>query len=195
MTEASIEQKRAFPYQQGDLDGQCGIYALINGIIALHPERQNKTRANNRTALDLFKLSVECIPQGLLSGSIHGGWSFRPYLQFVKKVCERSANLGLSVKATNILSNFDRVDVPGFLKVIEGQLNSDSVILLYLGFGEVSHMTVLRGLSDNYLRLIDSDAGFTRVAKQRLVPWGDMAGAQGKVQVDPRSTIKLSRTG
>ena len=148
-------KRRVAPLLQGDLDGLCGIYAIINAVRALCPE------LTDEISMRLFRITMKSLAKHSEEG-----------LPLTFRGIECALFYKLLVDATAYLKRKLSVDLtlevgPPALKVrsielawdnLTSVLDDTTVIILALS-GLSEHWTVLYDAKPNKIRLIDSDYG------------------------------------
>lgn len=142
------------PLRQGDLDGLCGIYAVINAIrLVVHPVRPLRRRE--------LKALFDCGLGSLnakrhLRRSINGGMTNRALLRLCDDVVFEAASItGLEMFATPL---FEDGKIPSDRKALQSirrSLRDGWPVLTGLMDG-YDHTSVIAGYSRTQLRLFDS---------------------------------------
>lgn len=182
------------PFQQGHLDSLCGIYSIVNGFCHLMPELSK----NKKLGQTVFELTIKVIPAEYLKKVIVGGLSFTAFehkvLRPAKKAIEQETGLSFSIKKpfkNNAYAN-------EFLDVLRPLLEPvQTISFLWIGQEARSggdHWSVLSRITEKSLLLVDS-SGYHRIPRHKVVALAEWSNSPflGKVRLDPRSTITLSR--
>ena len=141
------------PYRQGDLDGLCGIYSIVNAVRALCSE------VSTDDASWLFDHLVQNLPKIVANASvviangIDRGVEARLLLKAVRYVAnEHDIDVGLRRLPKAVRRS---VDIDGLWQAIANALSPTCVAILGLA-GRHSHWTVAVAASPQQLRLYDS---------------------------------------
>jgi hypothetical protein len=148
------------PLRQGDLDGLCGVYAILNALQWLLPKA--------RTTDYLTKLFDKIIGAIYTIDNIKDGGEepeLKKVFQFVK---EQVANdFGAAIEMTVLADAADKFKRPD--QAIESAFADGSGGVLILGFeGFDSHWTVVRGITTTEVILFDSWE-YTTFDRRKLV--------------------------
>jgi len=145
---------RTLKYQQGQLDGLCGIYSVVNAL--------NYLLENNDTpqiAEDLFEVVLRAIPRKMYPDVLFSGTTLAD-LRLVGKAAVRYLdsrwNLQIKVEQPFIRRRF--VDQAQFLEELE-QYMAERAAVAILGIdwsALAGHWTVLQSIRSDELKLIDS---------------------------------------
>ena len=153
------------PFEQGDLDGLCGVYAVVNATrLAARLHR----RLSAADCADLFAaLLAELADEGRLRGFVTHGLGPRVMARLLRRSgrwLRKRHGLALEVRRP-----FARRDQPGpdaCLRVLAGHLARPGTAAIV---GSDEHWTVVRGVTPKRLLLADSDGrryfGVTMVSK------------------------------
>ena len=141
------------PFRQGDLDGLCGIYAVINALRAVAPEVDAEVSAR------LFRHLVKGL-RGRSSeplGAITGGMEF-PLLSQLLKIAIRfvDRNIGITITARGLpkpVRSTTRID--RLFRGLSTALSPTSVAIFSVQ-GRMSHWTVATRVGDKHVFLLDS---------------------------------------
>lgn len=143
------------PFLQGELDGLCGPYAIINGIrLALGPEQQMPDAA----WLDMFGGMLKEVSKRYRRSDLCAvgleTQHLMTALRWALKTMEREQ--GIQVKYHRPFVNAGRPRVPAVLDGLRRcqQLPNTSIIL-GIG-GPLDHWTVIRNVGDHFIRFFDS---------------------------------------
>ncbi|WP_040577312.1 hypothetical protein [Methylopila sp. M107] len=154
----------AKPYRQGDLDGLCGLYAIINAL----------RRATRREPLEedawpwLFAELLRKADRSL--GAVHAvtcGIDTKPLWRLAKyAVGVLAAEYDLGARVTRPLKGKRKLTVPKVVDAVANVLARDDTGVL-VGFGgPLDHWTVVTSVSPLHLSLFDS-SGRSRVRQDR----------------------------
>ena len=140
------------PYHQGDLDGLCGIYAVINSVRLLCPE------CDDEIADRLFrKLVNETAKRKKRPMRVVWGGMERPLLWALAKRAKRDLSKMLSIEITvAALELPDKPpDIPEIWSALQEVLEGSTVAILGLA-GRRYHWTVTYRISAKQMWLQDS---------------------------------------
>jgi len=148
------------PYQQGSLDGLCGLYAAVNGLrLALHPYRQLNRHAVKR----LFHSGVEYLERkGWLGDVIQHGMGEKRWRRLVRHIAKQVQTFDLVAHAEP--ASFEKpVTVDSVFAWIVDSLAMGTPVLASFG-GYLDHYSVIVAIDDSRLHLFDS-SGFQHVLR------------------------------
>lgn len=150
------------PFQQGDLDGLCGVYAVVNAIrLALQP----LSRFDYATFSDFFEELVAEVDrhQGFGKASVSGITT--PKLMRLLKLAGEVAdsNLGVNLEIGRPLLASRRPPFDRAIGHLRAELQRPATSLLLGLGGEYDHWTVAHRITRASILLYDS-AGYSRVA-------------------------------
>ena len=141
------------PFEQGDLDGLCGVYAVVNATrLAAHPHR----RLRAADGYDLFAaLLAELADEGRLRGFVAAGLGPRVLAPLLRKagrwLRERH---GLGLEVSRPFAKRDQPEPEECLRVLAEHLARSGTAAIV---GSDEHWTVVRGVTPKRLLLADSD--------------------------------------
>lgn len=145
------------PFQQGEFDGFCGIYALINALRLVLAEAHPLSRTECEI---LFRHAVRFLEnKHKLGVCTRSGMSLRVWRPLATDLVRAASDMvSLPLRIERQCS--PRVDVPWphVLWRLRSLIDEQSAVLLVLE-GAYRHYTVVSGYSEHRLRLFDS-AGF-----------------------------------
>jgi hypothetical protein len=150
------------PFRQGDLDGLCGLYAVVNAIrLALRP----LSRFDYAIFSDFFEELVAEIDkhQGFGKASVSGLTTPRlvRLLKLAGEVVE--SNLGFKLEVGRPLLASRRPSLDDAIGHLRSELRRPATALLLGLGGEYDHWTVVRRITRASILLYDS-AGYSRIA-------------------------------
>lgn len=140
------------PYRQGDLDGLCGIYAVINAVRLLHPALDTDAayalfhklaRTLDRTLDD----PMRCVSDGI------GRAELEDLLITAREQLARHHRIGIKVEALVLWRKRPTLD--DLWEALRDKLDGPQVAILELS-GVKEHWTVGYAASETTLRLFDS---------------------------------------
>jgi hypothetical protein len=141
------------PFEQGDLDGLCGVYTVVNAVrLATHPHR----RLRVADCRELFAaLLAELADEGRLRGFVAAGLGPRVLARLLRRAgrwLRKRHGLALEVRRP-----FAKRDQPGpekCLRALAEHLARPGTAAIV---GSDEHWTVVRGVTPRRLLLADSD--------------------------------------
>jgi len=138
-------------FNQGELDGLCGIYALANGFVTNICQCDDVPDIAGQIA---FRESLRAIPRALYPDVIIDGLTHDQ----LKKICLRFAkftreNIGLTLKVETPFQSEEITSTPTFLKSIKSYYyDRPCAIILFLSFPEYkqtpSHWVAVKGFTN-----------------------------------------------
>jgi len=141
------------PFRQGDLDGLCGVYSVVNAVRLLSPE------LDTNGAEWLFDILMQTLDDAVAhpTASVAGGVGLRAVMRLLKEaIAEMAAEYDIVLKARRLRVAVRRSKsiccVWGELTVV---LSPTCVAIVGL-YGRRSHWTVAMSASATRLRLFDS---------------------------------------
>jgi hypothetical protein len=142
------------PYCQGDLDGLCGLYAIINALCSLCPEIDEDIASGLFGHLarhiqgQRIKELMPIIAYGIGSTSLR--LLLQRALRFVRK------NLGVEIELTEFAMGRRNLDLRKLWRHLAQELDGEHVAILQIR-GASQHWTVAYAVTETTLRLIDSN--------------------------------------
>ena len=141
------------PFEQGDLDGLCGVYAVVNATrLAAHPHR----RLRAADCYDLFAaLLAELADEGRLRGFVAAGLGGRVMARLLRRADRwLRKRHGLVLEVSRPFAKRDQPEPDACLRVLTGHLARPGTAAIV---GSDEHWTVVRGVTPKRLLLADSD--------------------------------------
>ena len=175
------------PYRQGDLDGLCGIYAVINALRALCPELTGKLSAR------LFKRLVKCLRGRLREplDVIAGGMGHKTLGHLLGIAIEFvNFRLGISVKATPLSKPVRTAKAIGPLWRELSNVLSPARIAIFSVQGRMSHWTVATRIGPKHLFLLDSGS-LKRFRRTHCT----VGNGEGLYSIRPGEVVIVARRG
>lgn len=145
------------PYKQGDLDGLCGIYAVVNGL--RHVLDWN---VRHYTDHDLFQLVAGAVPKADYPDVLWEGMALERLLRIARRATRYLAEeWNEEVLIETPFVNVEFSDLAAYLTALRHALSqAPSVALLGIlwpkGEGGGGHWTALEKVTANHLYLLDS---------------------------------------
>lgn len=141
------------PYKQGDLDGLCGVYAIIN---ALRLTVSGIRPLSRRECATLFEEGVELIVEHAGASGVGVGIDFPMWRALCERLCVRaSAMTLLRLKQVRPFAGCHSVRRRALLCELEAQVARGLAVAIHLA-GAYNHFTVLVGHTERRLNLYDS---------------------------------------
>lgn len=160
---------RTLKFNQGDLDGLCGIYAVVN---ALNHLLQNKTE--RALSESLFEAVLRAIPRRMYPEVLFEGLNVDELQKIARaavKHLDQEWNIQVDVTRPFLRRRFK--DQPSFLDELD-LLEGEQVCSTIIGIdwnGVEGHWTVLKDISSDEVRLIDSAGVKVLKRKGTSVRW------------------------
>jgi hypothetical protein len=141
------------PFEQGDLDGLCGVYAIVNAVrLAAQPHH----RLRVADCRELFAvLLAELADEGRLRGFVTHGLGSRVLARLLRRA-ERwlRTQHGLTLEVHRPFRKQDQPEFDECLRVLTEHLERLGTAAIV---GSDEHWTVIRGVTAKRLLLADSD--------------------------------------
>lgn len=166
-------------YKQGEFDGLCGLYSLLNAVGILFPE----------TPYDLHKLyfsrMISHIGRSMSANTIVKGMGPRQMWSMVL----RMRTLVRSIQAMDLMVEWTKAEsAMEAWEILRDNVSRDSVAIIGLS-GAVEHWTVVTDINRRYARFLDSGS-LTGVSVDRLRRRGR---AGGDIEIDANAIFVISR--
>ena len=143
------------PYQQGSLDGLCGVYCIVNVIRVLCPEFRNDVFEC------LFDHLIRALPKAGADASVTvaGGIGQRVFTALLKEaLAEMTAEYDISLTCRRLPKKFRRTtNLGGLFRRLEGTLSPTRVAVLGMD-GKHNHWTVAVNATLQSIKLFDSSS-------------------------------------
>jgi len=159
------------PNRQGDFDGLCGIYALINACNAAIPKFGYEKR------VDLFCVAVNYLNRrNMLKNTIIHGMSLKTLKILIKKFSKYSVNrLGYEIRFEKIAQKTG--NIKGIINNIDNWLEENEGCFVVVGLeGFHNHWTCISKLYDKSFKIEDS-CDLKRLDFRRLTS-GELSAAK-----------------
>jgi len=180
---------RVAPHRQGDLDGLCGIYSVVNALNHLFAIRPAPGFSQH-----MFETVARAIPSKFYPDVLWDGMD----VDLLTRIAKRAAatlkeEIDFDIKVATPFSRRRFKSRDDYLDAVEHELNkSFSVFIVFVDWpnrqGGGSHWTVLKKVCPDYLTLFDS-SGQRKLALARL-GLGDGPGTR----LHPKHTVMLTLT-
>jgi len=141
------------PLEQGNLDGLCGVYAVVNAIrLAAHPHR----RLRAADGYDLFAaLLAELADAGRLRGFVSAGLGPRILARLLRRAGRwLRKRHGLALDVSRPFAKRDQPEPEKCLRVLAEHLARSGTAAIV---GSDEHWTVVRAVTPKRLLLADSN--------------------------------------
>jgi hypothetical protein len=145
--------KQINPKQQGDLDGLCGVHAIINALYAQDPTLTNKQLARLFRTLLTRAAEHRPKPMKMLWEGIDP-CLLRRLLRHASKQLA-SKNVKFKHKRFKVKR---RVTLDAALDALRGEIDSGWLVIASIE-GRISHWTVIRRITQTRIYLLDSARG------------------------------------
>ena len=153
-TKLALAAKELIPLRQGDLDGFCGLYAIINAVrLAIHPGQRLRHPQSKR----LFEAGIVTLGRHRrLRYALKDGMTDATWRQVCEAVLAEADHLVAGrVTATWIFAGEARLEVRDMVRCVRRSVRDGNPVLITLG-GCYHHWTVVVGFNGERLRLFDS---------------------------------------
>ncbi len=170
------------PRRQGELDGLCGVYSVINAVRLLCPEIDKCDEAA------LFRILINALSRRRtrLSNAVTLGLDIRTLRALARIACrhiEKETGIRLKVKRPRRC----RYRLSGFWRLLRAEIGKGNIAIFGI-WGRRAHWTVAYKITEKSIRLADSDnLKLLRRSRCTLRP------TQTLCQFYPNDTIILSR--
>lgn len=174
------------PFKQGDLDGLCGIYAMLNAI------RDCVEDAFEKDVHDvLFKAAIDAIPRQLCPRVIYFGIETNQLLSIAEKTTRfLSEEYQIDIECRRYFENRKFRNALDFLSELRAlrldHITSSVINIAWSKADGDSHWTAFKGMLPDYLGLFDS-SGEKTLRLDEL----STKDVPGKVRIFPRATLSF----
>jgi hypothetical protein len=162
------------PISQGDYDGLCSLYAIINAIrLVVAPG----TELSDDQGKALFKAGISFLAkQGEVPKAVHSGIGEATWPQLAQHVTRQAAELRVSVLLEQPLAN-EHMSAALIARTIEQLITAGKAPVLFMR-GKYRHYSVISGYSPFSFKLFDS-FGYRWVRRSSEVPLKHFSGNGG----------------
>lgn len=181
------------PYKQGDLDGLCSIYAIINGIRWCI--REQTLAAKGQHWCDLFTVLSNYAIKELGNLTIAStGTSLNSMIWLLRTAQEHMQDVhGVDIRTQRPFALCKPTQLDQITQTIVNHINTPHSAALFAVYGAVNHWTVATEITSNTVKLFDSNR--TQFMSVRTLQPADLAiKKQQRSHIQPSSLICLSRT-
>ena len=180
--------RRIRPLQQGDLDGLCGVYAIINAIRHLCPE------VDTEHSRELFIAMMQARHELALRRPlvfVYDGLGRRPLTALANAAIEHLAHTaGIDIEVEWLApAKGGRSSLPTLWRKLSAHIGSTGIAIVGLA-GRTSHWTVVIDITCKQMRLLDSD-GLSVLRRSRCSP---RPGAHHH-SIEPGNILLVKRLG
>jgi len=139
------------PFLQGDLDGLCGIYSVINGLRLVLADRRPLSTLECTT---LFSIAVDYLStKGQLKGSAALGMGYRTWYELTTRMCGATSELvAMTIRAERPFAGRKRSSHERILRLIREATDEGRPVLAATS----DHFTVIASCTQHRLQLFDS---------------------------------------
>jgi len=154
------------PYQQGELDGLCGLYAIINAVNYCLRQSAALSEDDSQKLFDflLRRLHDDDLLQRVFSTGI-GTRMMARLLDDARSWLED--HKGVYLYCTRPSGHGSRHSVRQKLEVVSAHLHQRHTSVIIRAKGREDHWTVVRQINDKSILLFDSD-GFQRFGRKSI---------------------------
>jgi hypothetical protein len=151
------------PYRQGEFDGLCGIYAVVNALVLLTAKAKPWTKTYSTK---LFRRGVSIInTKGDLDAVIVDGMTPELWFELVQALAAQVAtDLKLDINIDRLETGSASIRFPLVQEAVEAALARHALVLVLLD-GVHQHYTVITSHTPQHFLLCDS-LGLRRLTKQ-----------------------------
>lgn len=175
------------PLRQGDLDGLCGIYSVVNGLNFLFSIRPAPGFSEH-----MFQTVARAIPKSFYPDVLWDGMD----IDLLERVARRAAGtirreIGFDIEVARPFARRRLTSRQQFLDEAADLMQARySILILFVDWakkdGGGSHWTVLRHIAKDHLGLVDS-------GRQRRLPLARLGLGEGPgTRILPRFTLMLT---
>ena len=164
-----MARRRLKPYQQGQLDGLCGVYAIINAVRLALGDRGGQFAQEDWQEL-FSALLVEADEIVGTATIVSGGIDTRPLTKLLKlAVCHMADEHEVTLTVSRPFTSRERTSLHEVVeRLAELTREPHAAVLLSLA-GHMDHWSVLRKVGRRSLKLFDSDGHvLVRIAECRM---------------------------
>lgn len=179
---------RPLPFRQGELDGLCGVYAVINAIRLVLGARSQLLGPCDWQ--DLFVVLMQSIDHSVgAARAASEGIETKPLRYLLKAaILHLAVEHNLNIRASPMLTRTERPSFAKLLPRIGNYVRQPGQAILLSVFGSLNHWTVIRRVSHNSLILFDS-SGYTRIALDACRMSYERPKAKGRQHVVPPEAL------
>ncbi|MDB5683928.1 MAG: hypothetical protein JWM75_1626 [Sphingomonas bacterium] len=172
--------KRIEPLYQGNYDGLCGLYAIINALRLVVEPHRSLTTADTAA---LFAAGVAHLDEeGLLASCVCEGLDVKPWSKLAEHLVARcSALTGLALRIQRPFATARSRKPKVAFSLIEKILQQQTPILVSLE-GAYNHYSIISGYTPTSLKLFDS-LGYQRLRRSTCNFATDEEGARHKLDL------------
>ncbi len=175
------------PYEQGDLDNLCGVYAALNAICLVAAPTNPLSRAQAQV---VFQAGIaDLVRRDGLEETIENGMQRRRQQAVTRRMVAKAAVLtGMRLVARRVFASASKPSCEDIVGAMRSRLAAGSPLIIELR-GVHNHYSVVAGLTPGRLRLFDSD-GLKWIARRSLgVSTTDMSARH---LIPPTSVVEIT---
>jgi hypothetical protein len=172
------------PLRQGELDGLCGVYAVINALRLLCPEMDQADGAA------LFRILIRALARRRirLTDAVALGLEIRTLRALANTACDYiNGEFEIRLRARRPHRPKCAYRLNRFWRWLQAELDKGNVVVVGLS-GRLAHWTVVYRITDRSAALADSD-GLKRLLRSRCT----LRASRRLYQLRPEDVIILSR--
>ncbi len=183
-----MRHQAPLPFRQGELDGLCGVYAVINATRLVLGARSQLLRPCDWQ--DLFVVLLETIDRsvGIAHAAAHGIETRSLRYLLKAAISHLATEHDVNIRAMPTLARTDRPSFTEFLPVLINSLRQPGQAVLLSVFGSLNHWTVVRRVSRGSLILFDS-SGYTRITLAACRMSNERPKAKGRQHIVPPDAV------
>lgn len=150
------------PFRQGQLDGLCGIYSIINAV-RLVLGQKGKTLSSDDWQ-SLFAALLYATDDSVGAASVAScGIDTKPFRKVLKSAVRHlREEHDIRIATRSLLPRHQRPNFPEFLGILRDTVAEPHQAVIVTVDGFLSHWTVVRAVTETSLLLFDS-GGFDRI--------------------------------
>jgi hypothetical protein len=182
-------RSRLKPFRQGELDGLCGIYAIVNAMRLAASGADLNNKAWRRLFAALMAEADDVVGAAAMASY---GLDTRPLGKLLKFAAKNlSIEHGLEIAVSRVAKKQDRVDKPQLLQLLTSISQEPRSAALIAVTGRMNHWTVLKSVARTSLELFDSD-GYARVKLTNFVLPKEPPKTGREHVICPRDVFKVT---
>ncbi|MES0090058.1 hypothetical protein [Mesorhizobium sp. M0030] len=176
------------PFRQGELDGLCGVYAVVNAIRLVLGVQATLLR--QRDWQDLFVALVEAVDRSV--GAAHAasnGIDTQPLRYLLKAaILHLATEHDLTIRAKSMLGRDEQPCFEELLRRLGDWVGQPGQAVVLSVFGSLNHWTVVRRISRSSLVLFDS-SGYARISLDTCRMAHERPRPKGRQHIIPHDAI------
>lgn len=183
--------KMAVRYDQGDLDGLCGMYALVNGVHSLMQSPSDMRDGED----ELFQVVAKALKPSDYPKVLWDGTNFGQLKKMSKSLASHleyvfEGKAKFEVRQVFKGESFKKISE--FISIAQKRFDRqfDIMILGINYYPEGGHWTSIRGFDDDGIRIVDSSPQ----RKLRRAELTLSTPTRRRVQIDPEEILRIRLT-